>query len=587
MTRVAPAILLTESVSVAGRAALGEYVTYRPSARPTLRQMLTELRPAIAICRKGLDASTAQAWRAAVSSGRLMLVSEPLDSDEETILVTHEIEAATTAPYADRDQFAIAALRMAERTWLRPPERSTPATRVRPPSRVALVGAGIVNLITALQLVRAGHEVVIFEAAPDPRDTRAPALYGCTSGGGNARMFTLTEADNYSDKRFGPSQTLPVLLGKPASAGGWMLNEGHPSAAEARWTNECSHLPAWLSENYTEDILAFNRESGELWDALRRDEPKIFDGVALRDGVLRLYDDSRYFQAQIERQRKVGALLRVLQPDELVERHAALAQARKGLLVGGMEVRGFTLAIHGFVANLLASLEDSGAGIRFENRIDCLHWSSGEVAGLVTNAGVVTADHYVISPGVYGADVLRGTSSDEQIHGVLGVWLMVPNVEPRLAYSLKVSRRGHATEDSNITVADDERGQPVLILGAGYGWVGRSLSKVNPRQLEVLFAATEDTASKLFPRASAAARADGMLTASRRVCVRPWTTTSLGVFEMLPAYGDGVAIVTGGHNTGGFAQAPAVARAVCSALAGRCHPMHTLYRPDRRRSFLR
>ena len=41
--------------------------------------------------------------------------------------------------------------------------------------------------------------------------TRA-CIYGCTRGGDNARMFTLTEADNHNDKRYEPSGDINVLL---------------------------------------------------------------------------------------------------------------------------------------------------------------------------------------------------------------------------------------------------------------------------------------------------------------------------------------------------------------------------------------
>jgi D-amino-acid dehydrogenase len=63
--------------------------------------------------------------------------------------------------------------------------------------------------------------------------------------------------------------------------------------------------------------------------------------------------------------------------------------------------------------------------------------------------------------------------------------------------------------------------------------------------------------------------------------VRPWTATGLGIFESTRTDQDGSFIITGGHNTGGFAQAPAVAMAVLASLERRSHLMHTLYHPNR------
>jgi D-amino-acid dehydrogenase len=58
------------------------------------------------------------------------------------------------------------------------------------------------------------------------------------------------------------------------------------------------------------------------------------------------------------------------------------------------------------------------------------------------------------------------------------------------------------------------------------------------------------------------------------------------VFETAATAAGGVLVTTGGHNTGGFAQAPAVAAAVLAAVRGEPHPMHELYLPERASGFL-
>ena len=121
----------------------------------------------------------------------------------------------------------------------------------------------------------------------------------------------------------------------------------------------------------------------------------------------------------------------------------------------------------------------------------------------------------------------------------------------------------------------------MLVCGAGYGWTGLRPDNVDPAALTALFDELEETLRRFFPRAHATARAAGMLDESKQVCVRPWTPSSLGVFERLTAAGGGALIVTGGHNTGGFAQSPVVAEAVLAALSGRKHMMHSRYDPRR------
>ena len=193
----------------------------------------------------------------------------------------------------------------------------------------------------------------------------------------------------------------------------------------------------------------------------------------------------------------------------------------------------------------------------------------------------IEADHFVLSPGAYGHNLLRGTRAAGAIQGVLGVWITLPNVDPPLTCSLKIRREKYVTPDTNVTVVKDPSRGPVLILGAGYGWTGARPQNIDLAELEAIFLGVQDTARVFFPTAYEVACSDGGMQRSRRWCVRPWTAANLGIFETIPTVAGGKLVVTGGHNTGGFSQAPAVAAAVLAALRDRSHPMHSLYDPLR------
>jgi glycine/D-amino acid oxidase-like deaminating enzyme len=445
------------------------------------------------------------------------------------------------------------------------------------PGSVTLVGAGIVNLVTALYLVRAGYRVEVCESTPDPRENAHWTAYGCTRGGGDGRMFTLTEADSYNSRAWPAND----LLLRPISAHGWRIAKpGYLSAAERRWAEDFHRMPGWLADSYNADIFAMNRAGGAGWDRLIASDPLLFE-PGYQDGILRLFTDEEYFRWHVARNERVGATRRVLTPAEVGERYPGLADAT---VAGGLEVAGFTVNIHGFLTRLVDLLIAEGVRFRWCTPVTGIDWAApGRVGGVRTATEVVRSDHYVLSPGVYGDAVLRGTQSHERIQGMLGVWLTVPNVEPRLAHSVKIARKGHDAEETNVTLGTGESGEPVLICGAGYGWTGLDPGNVDSGELEALFDAVKDTIRRFFPQAYAAAR--DTLDQTRRVCVRPWTSSCLGVFETVPTVGRGVLVVTGGHNTGGFTQAPVVADAVLAALQGRPHLMHTRYHPRRLERF--
>ena len=546
-------------------------LTYLPElADAELPATLEALCSRVLIARRTPRPAALSAWRAALPSGPLILVTVD-DRDPGGQVAGISVHRCA----ADADGASIVA--RAERLWALaclPRRAAGPAVRGR---TVTLVGAGIVNLITALQLCRAGFAVRVFDACPDPRSGAHWTRYGCTSGGENARMFTVTEADVYH-----PFYGAGTQFGVPASAGGWQIRATHPAPdpAERGWLDEHRSFPGWLGAGYAADIYRFNREAGRWWQRLRRDLPELFEDVFLRDGIVRLYSSGAHVQADIARHRRLHLPIRVYSPAEAARHHPALADAcATGQVAGAIEVPGFTVNVHDLIARLLSTLEREGAGLTWNTEISGVHWRDGRACGLETPAGRVMSDHYVLSPGVPIGDLLRGTAAQGTIQGVAGVWLTLPNVNPPLRQSLKIARHDHLANDTNITVAPD-----AIILGSGYGWTGADPRAIDPTELALVSDALHDTAQRFFPKAYAALESpDDAI----RYCVRPWTASSLGVFEIHPAGGGGVLVVTGGHNTGGFAQAPAVAAAVLAALRGRRHRMHALYHPDRMRRVLR
>jgi D-amino-acid dehydrogenase len=439
---------------------------------------------------------------------------------------------------------------------------------------ITVVGAGIVNLVSALYLVRAGYRVTVVDKAPDPRANEHWTAYGCTRGGGDGRMFTLTEADSYNNRAWPTND----LLTRSITDHGWLVAKpGGLSAAELSWADDFHRIPPWLAESYTEDIFDANRAAGVGWESLMASDPDLFDDeTGYRDGILRLYTDDDYYQWHVARNERIGATRNVLTPGQVRAGYPALDEAP---VAGGIEVVGFTVNIHRFLARLVDLLAREGVEFRWETTVTGINWAQpGVPDGL---HGLSKTDHYLLSPGAYGEELLRGTASHGLIMGMLGVWLTVPNVGPRLDHSVKIARKGHRAEETNVTLGTGPDGEPILICGAGYGWTGTDPGNIDSTELDMLFEALADTIRRFFPRAYAAARKAGTLAASRQVCVRPWTSSCLGVFETIVTAGGGTLIVTGGHNTGGFTQSPAVADAVLAALHNRKHPMHTRFHPSR------
>jgi glycine/D-amino acid oxidase-like deaminating enzyme len=587
-------ILLTYPHDDIAAAASSGNIVYRPdlAAAPAdaVAQALESRKPDVLVTRYEVPPAVLAAWRTARPDAPLLVVHVGVGeaAGEATCSGQREDGVGHFRITHRRADDTVAALRIAERIW-NEALSTAPPVRASTDRSVTLVGGGIVNLITALHLVRHGYEVTLYDRTPDPRGNAHWTAYGCTRGGGDGRMFTLTEADSYNSRAWRPDGTSNDLLGRSISDHGWLVSKpGDLLERERRWAEEFQRIPSWLADSYNDDIFAVNKAARGRWAGLIESDPKLFDdSTGYRQGILRLYTEVDYFRWHISRNDRVGAIRQVLTPRRVRAEYPALDDAcTAGTIVGGIEVLGFTVNVHKFVGQLVTMLELEGVQFHWDAPVTRIHWAeSGIVEAIETVRGAVRSQHYVLSPGAYGDELLQGTSSYGQIQGMLGVWLTVPNIEPRLENSVKIAREGHRAEETNVTLATDQFGAPILVCGSGYGWTGLNPHNIDSAELDVLFEALEDTLRQFFPKAHTAARVAGTLDTGKQLCVRPWTASCLGVFERVETAGGGMLIVTGGHNTGGFAQSPVVAEAVLAAFEGREHPMHTRYDPRRLERF--
>ncbi|KAK1675207.1 FAD dependent oxidoreductase-domain-containing protein [Colletotrichum godetiae] len=458
-------------------------------------------------------------------------------------------------------------------------------------TNVLLIGAGIMNLVAAQLLARRGYKICVVDQGPDPRACQLKdwTALGVTSGGHNARMFTNTEADNYNEQDSEIYQDMQSIFRKTVRGGGWSVKSPEDfNTAENDWVSAFERVPGWMAAYFKKNIHEVNVESGKLWRELMKKEPHLFEEVGLHEDIIRLYVEDVALEASVSLNQNLGALLEAPSTKEFLETYPVFRPAaERDHLAGGIIVDGFTVNIHLFMNKLINHISDLGAEFIWDCEVQAIQRNSaGEVIGLKSKKGDLKADHFILSPGTTGSVLLHGTASENLIQGVLGIWLQIPNLNPKMRNSMKIHRRGHKVEDINVTVAKDrETGEDILVFGGAYGYVGLGRPDPDSPEMKALYDELEEVARIYFPEGYAAAKSrgpDAMYPGGhRKYCVRPFTPTGLGVFERIPTVGGGQLIITGGNNTGGFAQAPGMARAILRSLLGENDPVHILFHPDR------
>lgn len=569
-------------------------VAYRPDLAVkgphALRNALCAIRPDVLIASGLPPAGILERWRAEVPAERRLTCIEvgpapstPTNREAMAGIDLHHVDSASGEP-------EMAAVLLAETRHCGGLGRPAPARSVAPdrPRSVALVGAGIVNLITAYALARDGYAVTLHDAGPDPSLTYDWEQHGCTFGGGDARIFSLNEGRHHHAKGHVIGAATNAQFERTVAEGGWLSRTCDALVEpDLRWIEAFERVPAWLASRYDRDIISFNQESQPLWRGMMQEAPDLFDGVGFRDGLVRLYATRQKLERGLAVERSIGAFRRQIALDRLVEEMPSLRDAvEAGQVAGALDVVGFSVNIQKFGRAIARRLEAAGGRLHWNSRVGAVvRDRSGRVVGLRTEEGLVEADHYVVSAGAYGNDLLEGFESSGQIAPVIGMWLTLPDAGPTLERPLKINRAGYASdgaaEGANVIPGCCPQGEPVIHVSSGHGYIGLGPQGPDPAQLADLARAVEETARDFFPSRYAQARDAGLIPEVKRYCIRPWTPSGLGLFETAPAAGGGLCVVTGGHNTGGFAQAPSVARAVLAAIEGREHPMHTLYHPRR------
>ncbi|WP_080418317.1 NAD(P)/FAD-dependent oxidoreductase [Burkholderia ubonensis] len=460
----------------------------------------------------------------------------------------------------------------------------SPTVRKYPKSvEILLVGAGIVNLITALKLQLSGYRVRVLDAAPEPNSQTSWETQGCTFGGENARMFSFFETRNHFVNLSG--HTVHRALTKPLDQNGWLI--GEHALASLPWQHLRSNEVQWMRGVYNEDLIKITKQSHQDWLNLHDNLPHLFLDVAFNDELLRLYSTDAQYRAAIELESAAESLIAQVKLDDLVKRHPIFSDAcETGAIVGALRVKGFTLKIHELSKNIIEHLRQSGATVEFDTKVhDVKLDSNGNIRGVVANGRLTSATHYVFSPGAYHKSVLSALDESVDMHAVAGGWLKldVP-IKTNRAIAFKLSRSGiysnGAAEGANVFVSPKSNHTSEILISSVHGYVGENPRKISTQEYEPFRAVLEDVLKRIFPKFAEHYFHTNSCKQPIRYCHRPWTANCLGIFSIRNAT-EGLALITGGHNTGGFTQSAAVASAVLDAIEGRDHLMHTLYHPER------
>ena len=401
--------------------------------------------------------------------------------------------------------------------------------------KVLVLGSGVIGVTCAYQLALAGHEVTVID--------RQPAAALETSYGNAGEV-----SPGYSAPWAGP--------GVPIKAIKWLLMRHRPLVIRpnidlrlVRWglamLRNCTAARYEINKGrmvrlaeYSRDCLKELRaQTGIRYDERTQGTLQLFRTQAQLDGTA----------ADIEILKRYGVAYEVLDRDGCIRNEPALAHVRDKI-VGGLRLPGDeTGDCFKFTQNLAALAAQHGVTFRYGTRIDALKLAGKQIEGVVTDAGTLKADAYLVALGSYSPLLLRRVGIRIPVYPVKGYSITVPITDAAGAPESTVMDETHK-------VAVTRLGDRIRVGGtaelAGY------TLKLHEARRETL----SHVVSDLFPRGGDVARAEFWCG------LRPMTPDGTPVVG--PTRVPNLYLATG-HGTLGWTMAAGTGRVMADLISGR------------------
>ncbi len=415
--------------------------------------------------------------------------------------------------------------------------------------RVIVLGAGVTGLTTAYFLARDGHQVEIIERQD-----------------GVAREASFANGAQLSYSYVAPLAGPGVLPKIPP----WLLRADSPlrfypklDPQQWRWLIEfvlaCNRRQ---SESSTRRLLELSFFSRTLMHAFVREEAIDF-GYA-RNGKLVLYSEQANFDGArrlLDFQRQLGCEQETLDRDACFALEPALAHPDSALarrIVGGIHTPSEEVGdCYRFCVGMEQRLKDLGVRLRLNTTILALDAKDGKISAVLTSAGRVGADCFVLSLGTQSPLLVRPLGMRLPIYPLKGYSVTLPANEGASAPQLGVSITDFKRKIVYAPLAGDGGG---ALRVAGMADIAGYSNDPDPARLNLLFS----EAKAAFPAATDYSRGPQAM--------QPWAGLRPATPKGTPLIGRSACtnlILNCGHGALGWTLALGSARIAADLAAGR------------------
>ncbi|PWC76416.1 D-amino acid dehydrogenase [Azospirillum sp. TSH64] len=401
--------------------------------------------------------------------------------------------------------------------------------------KVIVMGSGVVGVTTAYCLLKDGHEVTVVERHDGAADETSFANAGLVAPG-HAYTWASPKAPKILLKSLWRNdQALRFRLRLDPALWSWSLKFLGNCRSDRVAVNTARKVRLSL---YSQDML----------HQVVEDTGVAFDGA--KGGLLYLYRSPAAFDAGVAKMRiltDIGLPLEVVDRDRAAAIDPALSATRDRIVGGIYAPSDESGDARLFTRNLADWCAERGVRFLYGTTIRGVETAAGEVTGLVTDKGTLTADAYVLAMGCQSAALAKPLGLSLPIYPIKGYSVTVP-----VAGRNNTPRIGGVDEENLVAYAP--MGDRLRITAtadfAGYD------KRHSPADFRAMLAAAQD----LFPDAADYSRP------SYWAGLRPMTP------EGTPIFGRGRQrnlFLNTGHGHMGWTMSCGSARITADLIAGR------------------
>jgi D-amino-acid dehydrogenase len=284
--------------------------------------------------------------------------------------------------------------------------------------RIVVLGAGVVGVATAWQLLKDGHRVTVIDRAAGPAEFTSFANAGLVAPGHAYAWSSPAAPGMMLRSLWRGDQAIRFKPRLSPRQWDWMR----------RFLGQCNAESAKRNTGHKARLCVYSQA---MLDRVVAETGVRFDGQG--GGLIYFYRSAEAFAAAAVKSRilqDAGIAIEVLDRDATVARDPGLAAARGQIAGSVFAVTDASGDANLFTRELARKCAAAGAVLRYGEEVRDLRARGSEITAVVTDKGDVVADAYVLSLGVYSPHLVERLGIRLPIYPVKGYSATLPITDP-------------------------------------------------------------------------------------------------------------------------------------------------------------